>query len=139
MAEEAVLSLKPCPFCGEIEKLEYDGDGGFIVCRGCGTFGPDPSNGIPLFDSDDTDEAEAKVNAAVLWNKRAHVPTPDATIHCEFPSCPNEADYEGWYRRRDPFLGTPMGHIVRIAFCEEHKSHPHLCANESKSAAKDQG
>lgn len=53
-------------------------------------------------------------------------------IPCEFPDCLNEAAYEGWYRRRDPLLGTPSGHIVYIAFCEEHKTHPYLCANEPK-------
>jgi hypothetical protein len=124
--------LKPCPFCGEEEKLEYDPDGGFIVCRGCGTFGPDPSNGIPLFDADVTDEDEAKDNAVKLWNKRAPIIELPPVI-CDVTSdCSNDAVYEGWYRRRDPLLGTPSGHIIRVFICEEHKSHPWLCANEPK-------
>lgn len=123
--------LKPCPFCGEDEKLEYDGDGGFIVCKNCGVFGPDAANGIPLFDSDQTDEDEARANGVKLWNKRAKIVEPPPIL-CEVPGCSNPAVYEAWWRSRDPFLGTPTGHLMKICICEEHKTHPFLVCNEKK-------
>lgn len=120
--------LKPCPFCGGVDKLVYDATG-YFVCNSCGAFGPDKGNNYE-------EEAEVKLKAAELWNTRAHIPEPPVVM-CEFPNCGKPADYEGWYRRRDPFLGTPSGHIVRIAFCESCKSHPHLCVNEPKPKKKD--
>lgn len=121
--------LKPCPFCGEHEKLEYDGDGECIVCETCGSFGPNPD--AALANDLTATEEEVQAHATAKWNARAFVPEP-APIPCEFPGCGRPADYEGWYRRRDPFIGTPTGHIVRIAFCESCKSHPHLCVNEQR-------
>jgi Lar family restriction alleviation protein len=135
-----MTELKPCPFCGEEDKLEYDSDGGFIMCKGCGVFGPDPGNGIPLFDSDVTDEAEAeaKANAEKLWNKRATI-VEEPTIKCDVVTgCTNDAVYDGWYRRRDG-RGLPSGHIIRVYICEEHKTHPWLCANEPRPNKRTDG
>jgi hypothetical protein len=130
----SVPSLLPCPFCGSNE-IEYDDDGGFVICNGdgCGMMGPDGGAGGPPFLGGQSDEQlqQLKREAIRKWNTRAPVVAPPV-IPCEFPGCPNEAAYEGWYRKRDHFLGTPTGHIVRIAFCESCKSHPHLCANEPK-------
>lgn len=108
---------KPCPFCGGNDLKIYEHtNAGYVVCNSCDAYGP-----------------AARVAAPVeAWNQRAAIPEPEVIL-CEFPGCGRPADYEGWYRRRDPFLGTPTGHIVRIAFCEGHKSHPHLCANEPKT------
>lgn len=129
------MNLKPCPFCGEEEKLEYAGDGDFIICKNCGTFGPDSANCIPLFDSDATAEKDARANAIKLWNQRALVVEPP-TVPCEVPGgCPNPAVYEAWWRKRDPFLGTPTGHLARVCICEEHKTHPFLVCNEKKEVA----
>jgi len=120
------MSLKPCPFCGSTD-LTFDPDTSCIICDSCGGFGPNPDKEVG--DNLETTDEQMQEHAAAKWNKRA--PEPPA-IPCEFPGCPNPADYEGWFRRRDPFLGTPTGHIVRIAFCESCKKHPHLCANEPK-------
>lgn len=121
--------LLPCPFCGGNE-LEVDLEGGFVVCQTCNCYGPEVDNSWTPEQSDE-EAPLVRAKAAEFWNKRAPIPQPPV-IPCEFPGCGNPADYEGWYRRRDPFMGTPTGHIVMIAFCESCKSHPHLCANEPK-------
>lgn len=57
--------LKPCPFCGEKEKLEYQSaaSGGYIWCIGCSAYGPT--------DERDRDQ-ECDIDAAhEAWNKRA--------------------------------------------------------------------
>lgn len=124
--------LAPCPFCGSTTALAFDWDWGGIVCHACGAFGPNPSKDVAN-DKSLTEEQHME-HGAELWNNRPPVPEP---IPCEFPGCGKPADYEGWYRRRDPFLGTPTGHIVRIAFCESCKSHPWLCANEPPKPPKE--
>lgn len=56
MSEE----LKPCPFCGEQEKIEFQRQfhGDAIVCRHCEAIGPYTE----YFDKD---------KAVILWNARA--------------------------------------------------------------------
>lgn len=125
--------LLPCPFCGS-KDLDYDGDGGFIVCNGkdCGVFGPNPDDRVSS-DLSAADEDEVHATAVRKWNTRAPA-LPDEFM-CELGQdgpCPNPAVYETWYRRRDPLLGTPSGHLVKVCICEEHKTHPFLCANEPK-------
>lgn len=123
--------LLPCPFCGHKEP-KYDNLGGYMICgaKRCAATGP---SGVSADDEDSYEATERR--ARVGWNKRSNIPA-EPPVMCEFPTCPNETVYEGWYRRRDPFLGTPSGHIVLIAFCESCKSHPHLCANEPKPEKK---
>ena len=41
---------------------------------------------------------------------------------CEVQGCNGPAEYEGWWRALDPFLGTPTGLIQRRTVCEKHKS-----------------
>lgn len=117
-----MTNLKPCPFCGS-EDLQVRKS--YVECLGCGTMGPDKS-----------DDA----SACTLWNQRAPQ-LPEDEYRCELGEdgpCPNTAVYEAWYRRRDPILGTPSGHLVKVCICEEHKNHPFLCANESKPEPKAQ-
>ena len=108
--------LRPCPFCGSTD-LSFDPDGDMIVCDDCGCFGPSPSEEL-LSDKDSTDE-QVEAAAAEIWNKRAKVPEPPE-IYCEL--CPKEspspAVYEAWLRKRDPFLGTKTGHLIKIYICE---------------------
>lgn len=120
-----MTNVKPCPFCGS-DNLDFDPVSECIVCDGCGAFGPNPGS---------ITDAQTREHAVSIWNQRASLPEP-VPIPCEFPGCGRPADYEGWFRRRDPFLGTPTGHIVRIAFCESCKSHPFLCANEPRPEKK---
>lgn len=128
--------LKPCPFCGSVD-VEYDSDGGFVVCQNekdCGAMGPSSDGEPPFMAGADADEDEATRRSAVeKWNRRAKVPEPPE-IKCELcaPESAENAVYEAWLRKRDPFLGTPTGHLIKVYICEEHKAHPFLCANEGK-------
>lgn len=38
---------------------------------------------------------------------------PDMLPKCEVSGCNNLAEYEGWYRCKDTFLGTPTGLIQK--------------------------
>lgn len=135
MSKKGDPSLKPCPFCGSTD-LEYDSDGGFISCcnKGCGVMGPNGEGDLPLMSNLSDEEEEAvRLSAVAAWNRRAPVAEPPP-ITCEVGngSCPNPAVYEAWWRARDPFLGTPTGHLAKICICEEHKTHPFLVCNEKK-------
>jgi hypothetical protein len=66
--------------------------------------------------------------------KHPYIPVDDEA-RCEIHGCPNDPVYEAWMRPRDPFTQTPTGMIVRVTICEEHKSHPWLCANQTKEEA----
>lgn len=109
-----MTELKPCPFCDSEDLTHYNA---YVLCNACNANGPDST---------------AEVTSAAVWNKRAVIHEPPKFV-CEVVSgCTNEAVYEGWYRKRDPCLGTPTGHLIHIAICEAHKTHPWLCANEPK-------
>ncbi len=108
--------LKPCPFCGGSNLEACSGAGGYIICKDCDAYGP----------------ALSGAAAEDAWNKRARVPEPPV-IPCEIPGCSNEAVYEAWWRKRDPFLMTPTGHLIRIYICKAHETHPFLVANEKKT------
>ncbi len=132
MSEE----LKPCPFCGGTD-LDVDFEGGFVSCNSCDTYGPNVDNEWTpergLIDEDDDDEAkQIRAKAVELWNNRAKVVEPPVIL-CEIPGCTNEAFYEAWWRKRDPFLMTPTGHLIRIYICKAHETHPFLVANEKKT------
>lgn len=110
--------LKPCPFCGS-DDLKYTSY--YVECNNCKALGPDK-----------TDVTTAEMH----WNSRVPVVEPPE-IKCELcpPESAAEAVYEAWFRRRDPFLGTPTGHLVKVYICEGCKVHPHLCVNEAKKAS----
>lgn len=55
---------------------------------------------------------------------------------CAITGCPNRSDYEAWARLRDPVLGKPTSHLQKVTVCEEHKTHPWLCANEKREEAE---
>ncbi len=40
---------------------------------------------------------------------------------CHFPTCHDDAAYEGWARKIDPFTGKMTGMNLFIAVCEGHK------------------
>ncbi len=56
----------------------------------------------------------------------------DDVERCEVGGCPKLAAYEAWYRVHDPF-GLPTGLLQKVQICEEHKTHPHLVANQRQS------
>lgn len=114
-------SIKPCPFCGS-ENLSLSEP--FVRCRSCGAYGPDAPDDMPS-------------TGLKMWNDRQRPPPEPPVIKCEIGdgACPNNAVYEAWWRRRDPFLGTPTGHLVKLYICEEHKTHPFLVANEPPKAS----
>lgn len=132
--------MKPCPFCGS-EDIEYDDDGGFVVCNEpkCGMMGPDGLTTLPHINSpvvstlSEDEAAQLKAEAIRKWNVRAKVPEPPE-IYCEL--CPKDgpspAVYEAWFRKRDPFLGTKTGHLFKVYICEGCKVHPHLCINDKE-------
>lgn len=48
----------------------------------------------------------------------------EAIPPCHFQKqagCPNQAAYEGWSRKKDPFTGETTGQMLRIQVCEDHK------------------
>ena len=40
---------------------------------------------------------------------------------CEVQGCKAAAEWEGWWRARDPLTGEPTGLIQRRAVCDEHR------------------
>jgi hypothetical protein len=70
-------------------------------------------------------QAAARINAALRgedWEP------------CAITGCIERAAWEAWARVRDPFTMKPTGHLQKVTVCEEHKTHPWLCANEKKEA-----
>lgn len=58
-------TLKPCPFCGCVDKLrfEFSGSQGYITCDNCCTMGPcDEQAADPICEMD---------AAYLAWNRRA--------------------------------------------------------------------
>lgn len=41
-------------------------------------------------------------------------------MRCHIQNCENEAEYSGWFKKRDMLTGKPTGLSVRIYVCEEH-------------------
>lgn len=48
-------------------------------------------------------------------------PKPDHEPKCEVQGCQNIGIWEGWYRCKDPLIGTPTGLLQRRQVCDEHK------------------
>jgi len=76
----------------------------------------------------------AYVDLKQFLERHPYAPREDEE-HCAVQGCPHEIKYEAWMRHRDPFTQKANGHISLVAICEEHKTHPWLCANETKEEA----
>jgi hypothetical protein len=47
---------------------------------------------------------------------------------CFVSDCYQPVGYEGWARNHD-CVGMPTGLVIKVLICEQHKTHPWLCAN----------
>lgn len=69
------------------------------------------------------------------WLENHPYVPPEGTPRCEIQGCPEEPVFQAWMRHRDPFTQKPNGVISIVDICEGHKTHPWLCANETKEEA----
>jgi len=46
---------------------------------------------------------------------------PPAATQCHLPGCTDDAAWEGWARKLDPFTQKPSGMTMLIPVCEGHK------------------
>lgn len=76
----------------------------------------------------------AYIDLKMFLDSHPYTPPEDAP-RCEIAGCTNEPVYNAWLRNRDPFTRNPTGLISQVSICEEHKTHPWLCANETKEEA----
>jgi hypothetical protein len=56
--------------------------------------------------------------------------------HCFVSGCEKLPKYETYARNHDG-LGLPTGLVFLVRVCEEHTSHPWLCANQKKPEKSD--
>ncbi len=49
------------------------------------------------------------------------VPVCSKRSECHLSGCTDEAAYEGWARKIDPFTGQRTGMSIYIPVCEDHK------------------